>query len=535
VARITAAASGTAVITQNVDGLHAGISADKLIEAHGRACLFKCITKGCRYSHEETITPQPGCEFTTAAPATTEQLPRCPECRAPALPQFLFFDELYESHRYYQWEKSLEWVAAADAFVFVGTSMAVGITEEALRTSRRRKTPVFSLNVDRVKKLVEHQASCRLTGDVGRIHHILGQATELLPALAKLVVATGLLSEEELPTSSPTKRRKRDAAVNDADGLGFSIPKDVRATSAVNDADGLDFSIPKDVRATSVVNDADGLGNDADGLGFSIPKDVRATSVVALISPAAAELPPPLPLPKLPPLPHTLLAIGTEHFRTAETFVRRLVRDNWTSALAVLEGRVPGQVFTDCETTPTVVVIAAAGGFWSVVGSPPDSAVIECTVETMRGDSTWYYAYSHPNTFWAPILRSRLGNVKEFGRTCFKPPNSPPAVLPLLPRGYHVVKVDTPALFDRYTKVWPWPRSVWGSFAAFVEGDGIGFCAIALSNRRVVGGCVSAYVDLSMQRRFFPWSTRPFCLLCHANTDDAVAMPTRMMRLPCQH
>ena len=53
----------------------------------------------------------------------------CPSCHTPVLPQFLMFDELYESHDYYQWRKALQWIANADAYVFVGTSMAVGITE----------------------------------------------------------------------------------------------------------------------------------------------------------------------------------------------------------------------------------------------------------------------------------------------------------------------------------------------------------------------------------------------------------------------
>ena len=92
-----------------------------------------------------------------------------------------------------------------------------------------------------------------------------------------------------------------------------------------------------------------------------------------------------------------------------EGFVRKHVKDNWTSPLAVLEHKVCGRVFADSRTSPTVVVVAAAGGFWSVIGSPTEAAVVERVLETMRRDRSWHFAYSHPNAFWSAVLRSGLG------------------------------------------------------------------------------------------------------------------------------
>ena len=78
-------------------------------------------------------------------------LPMCPACGAPSLPQALLFDEEYESHSFYQYRKALRWLATAKALVFVGTSFAVGITEQVgtphtvrTRTARTPTAPAHA-------------------------------------------------------------------------------------------------------------------------------------------------------------------------------------------------------------------------------------------------------------------------------------------------------------------------------------------------------------------------------------------------------
>lgn len=61
-----------------------------------------------------------------------KQVPKCIECGSPVLPLALFFDELYISHSFYQYEKALEWLYSSDIIIFVGTSFSVGICNEAL-------------------------------------------------------------------------------------------------------------------------------------------------------------------------------------------------------------------------------------------------------------------------------------------------------------------------------------------------------------------------------------------------------------------
>ena len=109
------------------------------VEVHGRAELFKCVTPGCRYAHAESIrgaslhlvaadpasaaSDGPACHAAPVPPTTVVgELPQCPACGAPSLPQALLFDEEYESHSYYQYRKARRWLGDAKAIVFVGAS-----------------------------------------------------------------------------------------------------------------------------------------------------------------------------------------------------------------------------------------------------------------------------------------------------------------------------------------------------------------------------------------------------------------------------
>ncbi len=130
------------VITQNVDRLHSKTSlrSNHLVEVHGRLGLYKCFRKNCRYSKSESIggielerdcCPKKGTRFKDGS-LVIQKTPMCPSCKLPCLPQVLLFDELYESHDFYQWKKCLKWIDEADVIIFVGTSMSVGVTQEII-------------------------------------------------------------------------------------------------------------------------------------------------------------------------------------------------------------------------------------------------------------------------------------------------------------------------------------------------------------------------------------------------------------------
>jgi NAD-dependent SIR2 family protein deacetylase len=188
------------ILTQNIDNLHGesmrdrGVSEEHVVEVHGRVGLFKCIKRGCQYAKKKSLTPQEvGME--AGAWASAENLARCPRHRdggAPCLPQSLFFDENYDSHTFYQNEKVEEWLHEAEAFVFVGTSCAVGITQSALYAAAARKAPVFNLNLEglwvTLEKMVQRQelqeeALQLLREDGLRVCDVLGKSEVVLPSV----------------------------------------------------------------------------------------------------------------------------------------------------------------------------------------------------------------------------------------------------------------------------------------------------------------------------------------------------------------
>lgn len=96
--------------------------------------------------------------------------PTCPNCREAVLPQSLLFDELYESHSHYGWDRCMEWMEEADVFIFVGTSFSVGVTAEAIDIAEKGKKIVFNFN------LAEEHFDCET-------YNIIGKSEETLPRL----------------------------------------------------------------------------------------------------------------------------------------------------------------------------------------------------------------------------------------------------------------------------------------------------------------------------------------------------------------
>jgi len=88
------------------------------------------------------------------------------------------------------------------------------------------------------------------------------------------------------------------------------------------------------------------------------------------------------------------------------------------------------------------------------------------------------------------------GKVKEFVRICFTPPAAAPSTPPALPHGYSVLKIDSQKIFDRYVRLWPWTKEVWGSFETFSAAGGIG--VIAIAPNRTLGGLFPFGLDLVM-------------------------------------
>ena len=233
--KVAADAPAVKLLTQNVDGLHlkSGMPPAQHVEAHGRLGLHKCISEGCPYASKESIANLEVeiCEGPTAAncPAVAAAaggqaadwecklcvpgsekpaghagphlriqrtlsagdgkklgaLPCCPACKKPALPQTLLFDEDYDSHSFYQWAKTQEWLEEADGFIFVGTSFSVNLTKEALDIAGKKQLPVFDFNVASSGGTKTTRQGQRIKS----LYMVVGKAEETLPKLSELVGA----------------------------------------------------------------------------------------------------------------------------------------------------------------------------------------------------------------------------------------------------------------------------------------------------------------------------------------------------------
>ncbi|GBG26827.1 NAD-dependent deacetylase sir2E [Hondaea fermentalgiana] len=180
------------LITQNIDRLHrhsnGSIADDQLIEIHGYSGGFKCYSDRCPYSLErvwhaklgdKVHRPDDGGRPRIRALA---DLPRCPECSEILCPNCLLFDEDYTDHESYQFDKAKQWFSSADAFVFVGTSFAVQITNLAFIAAATSLAPIFNFNmVDNVPEHFRLRVNC---------HFIPGRSEVTLPQLADLVCAS---------------------------------------------------------------------------------------------------------------------------------------------------------------------------------------------------------------------------------------------------------------------------------------------------------------------------------------------------------
>jgi NAD-dependent deacetylase len=101
-----------AVITQNIDRLHAAAGTRSLIEVHGSISRSMCLRDGREYALEEV---------TVRLEAAADGVPRC-DCGAPLKPGVVLFGELLPAAAI---ERATDLAARADVLLCVGTSLEV--------------------------------------------------------------------------------------------------------------------------------------------------------------------------------------------------------------------------------------------------------------------------------------------------------------------------------------------------------------------------------------------------------------------------
>ena len=122
------------LVTQNVDPLHERARSERLVKVHGSADRVRCSRRRCVHGapHGSLARADIDMDAFEAEPVAAN-VPRCPSCGALLRQHVLWFDEFYDEHRDYQWDRVLEAAQTMDACLFVGTSFSVGVTDLFLR------------------------------------------------------------------------------------------------------------------------------------------------------------------------------------------------------------------------------------------------------------------------------------------------------------------------------------------------------------------------------------------------------------------
>lgn len=245
--------STLSAITQNVDGLHPSSNNVRLIEAHGRLGLFKCMPdedsdtdsdddddderlvhlghrrkrrlamkQACPYQQQESlrvdqIVPEKIRDTLERGRGTISEPPKCPACNNALAPQALLFDEGYHSHDFYRFQQMEEWLAEAQVIVFVGTSFAVRLPEIALEHARAEKIPVYNFNT---QDMLEATVRLNATNVKGPSEELLPRLLEeikdlevtlgIIPPMAEAAAAAALTNQQSSvpsPATSPSRLR----------------------------------------------------------------------------------------------------------------------------------------------------------------------------------------------------------------------------------------------------------------------------------------------------------------------------------------
>ncbi|HET7229324.1 MAG TPA: NAD-dependent deacylase [Longimicrobium sp.] len=152
-----------AVVTQNVDGLHAAAGSADVVELHGNLRRVKCLDRHHPFAGD---LPDAGDGEAERDP------PPCPVCGSPLRPDVVWFGEMLP-------ERAVEraWALAAECSVLllVGTSGTVWPAAELPHVARRAGARVIEVNPE----------PSELTAVAGVF--LQGRAGEVLPALVRAV------------------------------------------------------------------------------------------------------------------------------------------------------------------------------------------------------------------------------------------------------------------------------------------------------------------------------------------------------------
>jgi NAD-dependent deacetylase len=140
-----------AVITQNIDGLHAAAGTRDPIEVHGSVATASCLACGESY---------PLSEVRARLDVDAEGIPRC-DCGLPLKPDVVLFGELLPEAAI---QRGYELAAGADLLLCVGSSLEVWPVAELPQVTLDRGGAIAIVTIGPTP--YDHRAAVKLSGDV---------------------------------------------------------------------------------------------------------------------------------------------------------------------------------------------------------------------------------------------------------------------------------------------------------------------------------------------------------------------------------
>jgi NAD-dependent deacetylase len=125
-AELEAAGKLSAVITQNIDGLHQAAGSKQVLELHGSVWRNYCMDCGATYSLEWVLG--------------TTGVPRCEQCGGIVRPDVVLYEEALDSG---VMARAVSYLRAADLVIVGGTSLVVYPAAGLLRYTR---APIVLIN-----------------------------------------------------------------------------------------------------------------------------------------------------------------------------------------------------------------------------------------------------------------------------------------------------------------------------------------------------------------------------------------------------
>jgi NAD-dependent deacetylase len=154
----------SAVVTQNIDGLHQAAGSQRVIEFHGSSTSLSCLECGKRFSKDDV-------DFSAS-------IPSCSDCHGVLKPDFVFFGEGIPPRAY---GESIVEAETCDVVLIVGTTGEVMPACSIPRLAKNRGASVIEVNTEKTRfteeitdVFLEGQASVTLEGLAHRVSALKG-------------------------------------------------------------------------------------------------------------------------------------------------------------------------------------------------------------------------------------------------------------------------------------------------------------------------------------------------------------------------